>query len=167
MAPTAIRFELPDQGYDDKYILPPTHVSLKRKPSTASTHCSSTAYSASYSTSSQDDDSCHSSITSRPSIGYMERSNDNNNNHTRRIEEERPYVEFITNYNKEEDKNDGWKRFLNPSVKSARYNMTILSADHNNFYFFSPKRVGSDLSKSINDVRNRTESSRTLIPDLK
>ncbi|MGK3742100.1 MAG: hypothetical protein ACI8RD_004455 [Bacillariaceae sp.] len=110
MAPMAIRFELPDQGYDDKYILPPTHVSLKRKPSTTSTYCSSTAYSTSSSASWQDDGSCHSSITSRHSIGYMERSNDNNNinkNHTRRIEEERPYVEFITNYsNKGEVKND-------------------------------------------------------------
>jgi hypothetical protein len=105
----AIRFELPDQGYDDKHILPPTHVSLKRKPSIASTYCSSTAYSTSSSTSSQDDDSYHSSITSRPSIGYMERSNNNNNNnnnHRRRKEEERLYVEFITNYSKDKDKND-------------------------------------------------------------
>ena len=157
MAPMAIRFELPDQGYDDKYILPPTHVSLKRKPSTASTHCSSTAYSASYSTSSQDDDSCHSSITSRPSIGYMERSNNSNNNsnnnHTRRIEEERPYVEFITNYSKEEDKNDA-----EDCIKSeAEIKTRSLSLDFRDHGSYNVQSSSSRISSTNTSVRTDGE----------
>jgi hypothetical protein len=134
MAPMAIRFELPDQGYDDKHILPPTHVSLKRKPSTASTYCSSTAYStSSSSTSSQDDGSCHSSITSRPSIGHMERSNNNNsnnnNNHTRIIEEERPYVEFKTNYSKDQDKNDT-EDYITSEAETKTRSLSLDFLDH-------------------------------------
>jgi len=96
MSPASIRFEEPDQDYDD--LVPPSIFSLKRAGTVStkdsySTYGSSTAYSyytsPSYNHDDDDDDddddvqndastytSCgHSSLTSRHSIGVMERTN--------------------------------------------------------------------------------------------